>query len=97
MEASESLSELAGFVRITESIYPSIRERNWNPQPLIDALVRGAETSEDIQRKRLFLNALSAGGEDFPEAVNLGLSSINLDLLSRQKVELSMIGESENL
>ena len=97
MEGAESLSELTALVRLAESIYPSIRERNWNPQPLIESLVRGAEASEQIERKRLFLKALTAGGEKFPEAVSLALSSINLDVLTRQKVELSMIGESETL
>ncbi|HJO58059.1 MAG TPA: hypothetical protein QF772_07555, partial [Nitrospinaceae bacterium] len=97
MEGAENLSELTALVRLAESIYPSIRERNWNPQPLIESLVRGAEASEQIERKRLFLKALTAGGEEFPEVVSLALSSINLDVLTRQKVELSMIGESETL
>ena len=97
MEGAENLSELTALVRLAESIYPSIRERNWNPQPLIESLVRGAEASEQIERKRLFLKALTAGGEEFPEVVSLALSSINLDVLTRQQVELSKIGESETL
>ena len=72
-------------------IYPSIRERNWNPEPLFEALMRGAEASEQIQRKRLYVKAISAGMEQFPEEVNLALSSMDVDLLTRQMFELSFL------
>ena len=97
MEGAENLSELTALVRLAESIYPSIRERNWNPQPLIESLVRGAEASEQIERKHLFLKALNAGKEQFPEQVSLAMSSINIDLLTRQTFELSTLNSSETL
>ena len=97
MEGAETISELAGLVRVTDVIFPSIQERNWNPQPLLEALVRGAEASEQIQRKRLFLKALNAGKEQFPEQVSLAMSSINIDLLTRQTFELSTLNSSETL
>ena len=82
---------------MTESIFPSIRERNWSPQPLLDALVRGVEASEQLQRKRLFLKAISSGVKEFPEEVNLSLSAVGLDLITRQKVEWTMMNETESL
>ena len=97
MEKTASLFELAGLVRLTESIFPSIRENNWSPQPLLDALVRGVEASEQLQRKRLFLKAISSGVEEFPEEVNLSLSAVGLDLITRQKVEWTMMNETESL
>jgi hypothetical protein len=97
MEGAETISELAGLVRVTDVIFPSIQERNWNPQPLIESLVRGAEASEQIERKRLFLKALNAGKEQFPEQVSLAMSSINIDLLTRQTFELSTLNSSETL
>ena len=97
MEKTTNLFELAGLVRLTESIFPSIRERNWSPQPLLDTLVRGVEASEQLQRKRLFLKAISSGVEAFPEEVNLSLSAVGLDLISRQKVEWTMMNETESL
>ena len=80
-----------------EVIYPSIRERNWNPEPLLEALKRGAEASEQIQRKRLYVKAISVGMEQFPEEVNLALSSMDVDLLTRQMFELSSLKTNETL
>ena len=97
MEGAETISELAGLVRVTDVIFPSIQERNWNPQPLLESLVRGAEASEQIERKHLFLKALNAGKEQFPEQVSLAMSSINIDLLTRQTFELSTLNSSETL
>ena len=85
------------MVRVIEVIYPSIRQRNWSPQPLLDALVRGAEASEQIQRKRLYIRAIMAGMEQFPEEASLALSATNVDVLTRQMFELSMISNEETL
>ena len=73
------------MVRVIEVIYPSIRQRNWSPQPLLDALVRGAEASEQIQRKRLYIRAIMAGMEQFPEEASLAMSATNVDVLPLQK------------
>ena len=97
LEGSESIAELASMVRVVEAIYPSIRERNWNPEPLLEALKRGAEASEQIQRKRLYVKAISVGSEQFPEEVNLTLSSMGIDLLTRQMFELSSLNTDETL
>ena len=97
LEGSESIADLASMVRVVEVISPSIRERNWSPMPLLDALKRGAEASEQIQRKRLYVKAISAGSEQFPEEVNLTLSSMDVDLLTRQMFELSSLNTDETL
>ena len=97
MESAETIAELAALVRLMETIYPSIRQRNWSPQPLLDALVRGAEASEQIQRKRLYIRAIMAGMEHFPEEASLALSATNVDVLTRQMFELSMISNEETL
>ena len=98
LEGAESIAELSSLVRVVEVIYPSIRERNWNPELLFEALMRGAEAaSEQIQRKRLYVKAISAGMEQFPEEVNLTLSSMDVDLLTRQMFELSSLNTDETL
>ena len=97
LEGAESIAELSSLVRVVEVIYPSIRERNWNPEPLFEALKRGAEASEQTQRKRLYVKAISAGSEQFPEEVNLTLSSMDIDLLTRQMFELSSLNTNETL
>ena len=97
MESAETIAELAALVRLMETIYPSIRQRNWSPQPLLDALVRGSEASEQIQRKRLFIRAIMAGMEQFPEEASLALSATSVDVLTRQMFELSMISNEETL
>jgi len=60
-------------------------------------LKRGAEASEQTQRKRLYVKAISAGSEQFPEEVNLTLSSMDVDLLTRQMFELSSLNTDETL
>ena len=97
MESAKTIAELAALVRLMETIFPSIRQRNWSPQPLLDALVRGAEASEQIQRKRLYIRAIMAGMEQFPEEASLALSATNVDVLTRQMFELSMISNEETL
>ena len=97
MESAETIAELAALVRLMETTYPSIRQRNWSPQPLLDALVRGAEASEQIQRKRLYIRAIMAGMEQFPEEASLAMSATNVDVLTRQMFELSMISNEETL
>ena len=97
MESTETIAQLAALVRLMETIYPSIRQRNWSPQPLLDALVRGAEASEQIQRKRLYVRAIMAGMEQFPEEASLALSATSVDVLTRQMFELSMISNEETL
>ena len=97
MESAETIAELAALVRLMETIYPSIRQRNWSPQPLLDALVRGAVASEQIQRKRLYIRTIMAGMEQFPEEASLALSATIVDVLTRQMFELSMISNEETL
>ena len=95
LESAETIAELAALVRLIATIYPSIRQRNWSPQPLLDALVRGAEASEQIQRKRLYIRAIMAGMEQFPDEASLALSATSVDVLTRQMFELSMISNEE--
>jgi len=97
LEGTESIAQLTSMVRVIEVIYPSIRQRNWSPQPLLDSLVRGAEASEQIQRKRLYIKAIMAGMEQFPEEASLAMSATNVDVLTRQMFELSMISNEETL
>ena len=97
MESAETIAEIAALLRLMETIYPSIRQRNWSPQPLLDALVRGVEASEQIQRKRLYIRAIMAGMEQFPEEASLALSATSVDVLTRQMFELSMISNEDTL
>ena len=97
LEGEESITQLTSMVRVIEVIYPSIRQRNWSPQPLLDALVRGAEASKQIQRKRLYIKAIMAGMEQFPEEASLALSATSVDVLTRQMFELVMISNEETL
>ena len=97
VQGAPTESELAPMIKVAAGIYPSLKQRNVDPQPLLDMLVRGVENSEDFSRKRLYLRALSAGIREFPEAASLGISTVTLDRLTRQQVEASVQKINETL
>ncbi len=93
-ESNVALAPLLGMVK---ELYPALKKRRLDPRLLLDALARSAEQSESFFRKRMYIDAIAAGAKEFPELVNLSLSSVTLDLLSRQLVENKIRDAGETL
>jgi len=73
-ESVRSETELVPFLRFVGALFPSMKLQKRSPRSLFEILVEKAVAAENLSQRRLFLNAVLAGADIFPDEANLRLA-----------------------
>jgi len=91
IESARSEIELRPLLKMVGALFPSLKMQKRKPRVLFETLVEEANAAEDLSKRRLYLNAVLAGANVFPEEASLSLASAgNDDIVTQHHLETEM-------